>query len=69
MHSLCVAVSVLGPSLTFTLSLSLNRSRRGDTLTFRRAATPRHAEARWVHRAAVKRTDCFWLLSRRYSRA
>jgi hypothetical protein len=35
------------------LSLFLNRARRGDTLAFRRAATPCRAEARRVHRVAI----------------
>ena len=35
------------------VSLFLNRARRGDTLTFRRAATPCHAEARRINRVAV----------------
>ena len=51
------------------LSLFLNRARSGDALTFRRAATPCHAEARRVHRVAVGRADCSRLLSHRCSRA
>ena len=58
---------VLGRCLS--LSLFLNRACRGHTLTFRRAATPCHAEARWVHCAAVGRADCSRLLSHRFSRA
>ena len=53
----------------WSLSLFLNRPRRDDTLTFRRAATPCYAEARRVYRVPVGRADCSRLLSHRFSRA
>ena len=63
------ALSALQRLCLVPLSLFLSRARRGDTLTFRRAATPCHAEDRRVYRVAVGRTDYSRLLSRRCSRA